>query len=82
MVGASDKPPVHSLDEDKVQDDDPFKDKADDELTPDQLQERRDRMKHYTVLGDPALVRKTYQLNINLVSADELPKVGMTGTNP
>lgn len=83
IIGAKDQPPVHTANEGvKDPDADEFGDTPDEDLTPEQLLQRRERMKNYSVLGTPTLVRKSYQLNINIARAEELPKVGMNGTNP
>lgn len=83
IIGAKDTPPVHTANEGlKDPDADEFGDTPDEELTPEELQVRRDKMKNFSILGNPNLIRKSYQLNINVARAEELPKVGMSGTNP
>lgn len=83
IIGAKDSPPVSSAnDSNNDPDNDEFGDLPDEELTEEQLQKRRENMKNFTVLGNPNLIRKSYQLNINLAKAEELPKIGMSGTNP
>ena len=83
VIGASDTPPVHSANEGvKDPDADEFGDTPDEDLTPEQLKERRERMKNYSVLGNPNLIRKSYQLNINLARAEEIMKISDSGSNP
>jgi hypothetical protein len=83
IIGAKDSPPVNTANEtNQDPDNDEFGDTPDEELTEVQLQQRRENMKNFTVLGNPNLIRKNYQLNINLARAEELPKIGLNGTNP
>lgn len=83
IIGANDAPPVHSIhEENKDPDGDQFGDTPDEDLTPEQLAIRREKGKNYSVLGNPLLTRKSYQLNINLARAEDLPKIGYSGTNP
>ena len=83
IIGANDAPPVHSVNEEnKDPDADEFGDTPDEDLKPEQLAIRREKAKNYSVLGNPLLIRKNYQLNINLARAEDLPKMGYSGTNP
>ncbi len=83
IIGENDTPPMHVTNEGlKDPDDDEFGDTPDEDLNPEQLQIRREKMKNYSILGTPSLVRKSYQLNINIARAEELPKIGINGTNP
>lgn len=82
IIGAKDNPPVHSLNEatkdPDVDDDDlPF-----EELSPEEQKARRDRMRNYSTVDSPKLMRKTYQLHINISKSEDLPKMGLGGTNP
>ena len=51
-------------------------------MNPEQLKKRRDKAKSVAVLGKPKLMRKGYQLNVNIVKAENLPLLGAGTLDP
>ena len=49
----------------------------DEELTPEQMKKRRDAKKNFAILGKPSLMSRSYELSVNFVRAEDLPKLGM-----
>ena len=80
IIGANDPPPVHDMN-DRLDDEDFDKNGniADEDLTPEQLKERKEAYKNYTILGIPRVNQKNYQLYINIVRGDSFPNIGGAG---
>lgn len=51
---------------------------GDEELTAEQLKERKERNKLPAIIGKPKMLTKTYQLMINLVKGEDFPALGLS----
>ena len=73
IIGPSDKPPVHSLN-DKVNQDVGEEDEELnlDNMNIDQLKEYQEKKQGIIVLGKPSIARKTFQLSVYIFKAEQL----------
>lgn len=73
VIGAGDKPPVHSAN-DKVNQDvaDEDEELNIDSMSPDQLREYQEKKKGIIILGKPSIARKSFQLSVYLFKCESL----------
>lgn len=72
IVGPNERPPVHAADEEF---DDNDVDSDEDEESIQRKLEQRKRAQGITVISNPSKIEKNYQLAVNCIKAEKLPKI-------
>jgi hypothetical protein len=80
IVGPNERPPAHALDENKLDDEEEVAEEHLAGMTEQQKLELMKKKQGLFLLQEPGMVRKGYQLSVNVLKAEGLPQCDSSGT--
>ena len=80
IVGPNERPPSHGMDE-AMEDDDDANEEEMADMNEEQKQEVMARRAGLFIVSEPNMIKKGYQLSVNIVKAEGLPNIDRGGIN-